>query len=118
MRFGNKYNNTRTPVGELNFDSKAEAARYCELVIAQQGRLVKFFVRQVGFDLPGNTKYRADYLVVWTDGRVTVEDVKGVVTQVYKLKKRQVEQLYGIEITEIKYSSADVNRLLAMGARV
>jgi len=110
-----KYRNVKTTIDGITFDSKAEAARYCELKIAKSAGEVRWFVRQVGFDLPGNVRYRADFLVVWADGRVSVEDVKGTLTALYRLKKRQVEALYGVEITEIKYDSRDVNRLLMTG---
>ena len=34
-------------------------------------------------------------------GILRIEDVKGVKTAVYKLKKRMVEAQYGIQITEV-----------------
>jgi hypothetical protein len=66
----------------------------------------RFFLRQTAFHLPGKTKYLCDFLVFarpapekpWT---VEVWDVKGVKTQMYRLKKRQVEALYPIKIREV-----------------
>ncbi len=60
-----------------------------------------FFLRQVPLHLPGKTVYRLDFLVFWKDGEITWEDVKGVQTETFKLKKRQVEELYPIQISII-----------------
>ena len=62
---------------------------------------ILFFLRQVPFHLPGNTKYVCDFLVFWADERVTIEDVKGFKTPMYILKKKQLEDIYPVEITEI-----------------
>jgi hypothetical protein len=96
-----KYRAKRTVVDGINFDSKKEAKRYMDLKSLRESGEVAWFLMQVPFRLPGNTTYRADFLVFWKDGRVTVEDVKGFRTEVYKLKKRQVEDLYPITITEV-----------------
>lgn len=37
----------------------------------------------------------------WKDGRVTVEDVKGVRTAAYRRSKKQVEALYPVRIEEL-----------------
>ena len=99
-KYGTSPKEQRTRDGFL-FDSKREAHRYDNLKILQ-GVEVLFFLRQVTFHLPGNTRYVCDFQVFWADGTVTFEDVKGVRTEVYKLKKRQVEELYPITITEIR----------------
>lgn len=91
----------RTVDGIL-FGSKAEAARYRELKALSASGAVRFFLRQVPFHLPGKTRYLLDFLVFWADGRQTFEDVKGVRTQLYELKRRQVLELYGVEITELQ----------------
>jgi hypothetical protein len=51
--------------------------------------------------LTGGVKYVCDFLIFWADDTVTFEDVKGMRTPMYKLKKKQVEALYPIIITEI-----------------
>lgn len=85
----------------IKFSSKKESLRYNMLKILQAKGDVLFFLRQTPFHLPGNTKYVCDFLVFWTDGNVTIEDVKGMKTPMYILKKKQVEDMYPIEITEI-----------------
>ena len=96
-----KYRAKRTRVDEISFDSKKEANRYSELKLLRRAGDVSFFLRQPMFDLPGGVTYRADFLVVDRQGSVRIEDVKGFKTQVYKIKKKQVESLYPIKITEI-----------------
>ena len=97
-----KYHAQPTEVDGLRFDSKAEARRYQELNLLKQAGEVVMFLRQVPFDLPGNTKYRCDFLIFWVNGTCTVEDVKGFETAQFKMKKKQVEALYPVEIIVIK----------------
>lgn len=86
---------------DIKFASKKEAKRYLELQSLKRLGEVVFFLRQTPFHLTGGVKYVCDYLVFWKNGEVTIEDVKGMRTDMYKLKKKQVEILYPITITEI-----------------
>lgn len=95
------------PTGErtvdgITFDSKKEAQRYGTLkLLRDQGEVVQF-LRQVPFYLPGGVVYRCDFLVFWSDGSATFEDVKGMRTESYRAKKRMVEDLYApVTITEV-----------------
>ena len=103
MRQRHKFRAIRCERDGIKFDSKAEARRYDELVLARaNGLVVQFLVHAPRFILPGGTSYTADFLVFWEDGSVTVEDVKGMRTAAYKRSKKQVEALYApITITEI-----------------
>ena len=85
----------------IRFASKKEYKRYTELKTLQKYGEVLFFLRQVPFHLTAGVKYVCDYLVFWTNGEVTIEDVKGMKTPMYILKKKQVQQLYPIIIKEI-----------------
>ncbi|HUS46127.1 MAG TPA: DUF1064 domain-containing protein [Phycisphaerae bacterium] len=99
-----KYGNEPTYVDGVRFDSKKEAARYTTLRVLMRAGVVKWFARQCRFVLPGGVEYVCDFIVHWHDGRITVEDVKGgkgTQTKVYRLKKRQVEALYGITVEEL-----------------
>ena len=47
--------------------------------------------------------YYADFeYIVAQNGEVVTEDVKGMKTAVYRLKKRLVESQYGIQIREVR----------------
>ncbi len=95
-----KYGNMITTVDGIKFRSIKEAKRYQELKVAREaGEL--WFLRQVPFYLPGNTKYVLDFMVFWSDGAIVYEDVKGMRTPAYRKSKKQVEALYPVKITEI-----------------
>ena len=96
-----KFNAKRCEYSGIKFASKKELKRYQELELLQKHGEVIFFLRQVPFHLSGGVKYVCDYLVFWASGDVTIEDVKGMRTPMYKLKKKQVQALYPITITEI-----------------
>lgn len=89
-----KYRAIPTLVDGIRFASKAEAARYSELKLLQQAGQVQWFIRQPSFDLPAGLRYVADFLVRWADGSVSVEDVKGMETEVFKMKRKLFEQQY------------------------
>lgn len=93
----------RTERDGLPFDSKKEAAYYERLKWEQKTGRVKWFIRQPGFDLPGEPpiRYRADFLVVLSSGQVQVVDVKGHRTREYEMKRRLVKAAYGIDIVEV-----------------
>ena len=102
MRARHKFGAVRTELDGLNFASKAEARYYLFLKAEQQTGEVLFFHRQVPIELPGKTKYVVDFQVFMADGTVRYIDVKGATTEVFKLKKRQVEALYPIEIEVVQ----------------
>lgn len=100
-KYGVSPRDQRTYKG-ITFDSKREMHRYQELELEQKaGEVLTFLHQAPRFRLPGGSSYTADFLVFWSDGHVTIEDSKGVRTEVYKLKKRAVEEIYSpITITE------------------
>lgn len=95
-----KYSAKKTVVDGITFDSKKEAKYYCDLKILKQKGEVLMFLRQVPFHLPGGVIYRLDFLVFWADGRVQFVDVKGFKTRDYIIKKKLVESIYDVMITE------------------
>jgi hypothetical protein len=97
----NKYRNQKTAVDGIVFDSKKESRRYLDLKRLQQQGEVLSFERQVSYKFACGVKYKLDFQVYWKDGHVSYEDVKGVVTPVYKLKKKMMNHEFGIDITEI-----------------
>lgn len=101
MYVKHKFHAIRVEYDDIKFGSKKESKRYLELKALQKSGDVVFFLRQVPFHLPGKVKYLCDFLTFWVDGTVTIEDVKGYATKEYKIKKRLVESIYPIKITEI-----------------
>lgn len=100
-----KYHNSKTVIDGIRFDSKKEAKRYLELKILEKAGAIKDLRRQVPYVLINKSrygraiKYVADF-VYYEDDKLVVEDVKGVRTPVYKLKKRLMAEVYGIEVKE------------------
>lgn len=106
---GSKYGNRKTLYKGEMYDSKKEAdyAQTLDLMTkARDARArVQSYGRQVPYPIFVREKkictYLADFVVTYADGSVEVVDVKGVKTDVYKLKKKLVEALYNIQILEI-----------------
>lgn len=93
-----KYFAESTTTHGIRFPSKKEAGYHDELLLRVMAGEVIFFLRQVPFHLPGNTKYIVDFQEFHADGTVHFIDVKGYETAEFKLKKRLVESLYPVEI--------------------
>lgn len=103
-----KYGNTPTVVDGIRFDSKAEARRFQELKYRLEAGEIAYILRQPSFALTVNgihiAKYVGDfeYFDVATETTI-VEDVKSPVskTPVYRLKRKLMRAIHGIEIVEI-----------------
>lgn len=93
-----KFNAKPTVNDGIKFASRKESRYYNELKLRQANGDVLFFLRQTPIHLPGGVKYVADFQVFLSDGSVEFVDVKGVETDIFKLKKKQVEELYPIEL--------------------
>ena len=103
-----KYRAVRTTVDGIAFASRAEARRYKELRLLERAGEISRLELQPVFPVTINgaliCKYVADF-VYFADGARVVEDVKGMVTPVYRLKKKLVEALYpGVKIVEVRRS--------------
>ena len=96
-----KYHNEKTVIDGKRFDSKKEGGRYAELRLLDRAKEVVRFFEQVPFLLTANIEYIADFVVLWADGHYTVEDVKGVRTDVYIMKKKLFREKYGFDIVEL-----------------
>ena len=98
-----KYHAKKTTVDGFVFDSKAEAARYSQLVLLERSGQIENLCIHPAYPLIVNDsrigKYIADFSYI-ENGVQIVEDVKGVKTPVYRLKKRLVKALYGFDILE------------------
>ncbi|NMW84242.1 DUF1064 domain-containing protein [Peptoniphilus sp. AGMB00490] len=110
---GSKYNSIKTKVDGIKFDSRKEAARYQELKLLERAGIIKElelqprFLLQDKFKLDGVTHRKIEYVAdfkYWDREKETwiVEDVKGIKTEVYKLKKKIFLKKYGREYTFIE----------------
>jgi hypothetical protein len=95
-----KYHAQRWQVDGLFFHSRLEGQYYERLKLEKIAGLLRppFFLRQVRFDLPGNTKYYVDFVRFPVAGGISFIDVKGYDTPLAALKIKQVEALYEIKI--------------------
>lgn len=106
-----KYHARRTTVDGITFDSKREADRYLVLKSMEEDGTIEDLRRQVryeltpAFDVDGR-HYRPVFYIAdftYTDretGEEIVEDVKGMRTDVYKLKSKLFARRYGKVIKE------------------
>lgn len=98
-----KYHNTPTEIDGIRFDSKAEAGRYLTLKALKTSGNILWFSRQPSFLLPGGVRYMPDFLVCDAAGLIWVEDVKGVETEAFKIKKKLWEDAFpGLELRVIR----------------
>lgn len=101
-----KYRAVATEVDGIRFDSKKEAFRYGQLKLLEQAGLIAHLEVHPRYPLTVNGlkvgTYVADFRYAKTDtGELIVEDVKGVRTPVYRLKKKLVRAIFGFEIREV-----------------
>jgi hypothetical protein len=108
-----KFHNIKTMVDGIPFDSRAEARRWKNLVALEQMGSISNLRRQVKFELIPSVRilgskratpalrYVADF-VYEQGGRTIVEDVKGLLTPVYKIKRHLMKHIFNIDILETK----------------
>lgn len=106
-----KYFAIKTEYDGIMFDSKLEAARYKVLKERQDKHEISDLEVQIDFPcaitVDGKEKhickYIADFKYKDYHGDWVIEDTKGVITQVFSLKKKLVEALYpGVKINIVK----------------
>jgi|688.fasta_scaffold583151_1 hypothetical protein len=106
-----KYRNTKTEIDGIKFDSKKEAERYRLLKHWQDSKVICDLQTQVKYQLIPNqyidgelveraVKYIADF-VYRHYGIIVVEDVKGMKTRDYIIKRKLMLDKYNIRIKEI-----------------
>jgi len=103
-----KFRNIPTEVDGIKFDSRAEARRYGELKLLERAGEIHGLTLQPKFPLTVGATHVCDYVgdFMFSDkaGVSIVEDVKSKATKtpVYRLKKKLLRALYGIEIREVE----------------
>jgi hypothetical protein len=109
MNKKSKYNNKITELDSIKFHSRKESMRYSQLKLYEKGGLITDLRLQVPYELipklviNGKTeraiKYIADFVYFDTVHKVEIcEDVKGMITDVFKLKYRLMFQIHNIQI--------------------
>lgn len=98
-----KYRAKKTVIDGIKFDSKKEAKRYIALKeLEKKGNIEKLmlqprFLLQEGFRKNGKAYRKIEYVADFMyeqDGKLIIEDVKGIKTDVYKLKQKLFEKRY------------------------
>ena len=96
-----KYGNKKTIVNGEKFDSLAESRYYLILLDKKKKGEIKDFELQPSFTLQPSFKkngvthraitYKADFKVIHNDNRIEIIDVKGMKTEVFKIKQKLFE---------------------------
>lgn len=112
----NKYNAKKVEIDGIVFDSRAEGRFYEHLLDLMHEGVVESFEMQKPYTLldkfphpkTGKTiraiKYVPDFEVIYTDGRVEVVDVKGMQTDIFKMKCKLFMFRYQIPLVLVKYN--------------
>jgi hypothetical protein len=106
-----KYRAVPTVIDGIRFASKKEAARYCDLKLLEKAGEIRELELQPRFPLyvckrqNGELHKVCDYVADFRyrqgpRGILVIEDVKGMRTPTYRLKRKMVEAQYGFEIME------------------
>ena len=106
-----KYRNRKVTVDGITFDSVKEANRWAELKLLERAGQIFNLQRQVPYVLIPKQSidgkvverpcvYKADF-VYEENGKDVVEDVKGIKTKEYAIKRKLMLRLYGIQIKEV-----------------
>ena len=110
----NKYGNHKIRYCGEEFDSQAELQRYAALKLVQRSgriselrRQVKYVLIPKQYDDEGKLierecSYVADFTYLDENGRLHVEDVKGVRTKEYIIKRKMMLYAWGIRVEEVE----------------
>jgi len=109
-----KFGAVKQQIDGIVFASKAEAKRYQALKLLEgAGHITKLELQPTYVLAPGvkftgaaratpALRYRADFRYVDHLGNTIVEDVKGMPTEGYRIKKHLLLALHGIEVREVR----------------
>lgn len=108
-----KYGNNKVVFDGIEFDSRAEARRYAQLLILKKAGLITDLKLQVTYELiptqviDGKTargvKYIADFEYYDLEKQIKVtEDVKGHRTKDYIIKRKLMKYIHNIDVREVK----------------
>ena len=111
----NKYKNKKVAYDGMKVDSKMERDYYIHLKKLQANGLVYEFYMQKSYVIidaytrddgteVNASHYKADFEVHYSDGRIEVIDIKGMLTDVFKLKQKIFETRYPFDLKLITFS--------------
>lgn len=110
-----KYGNKKVSVDGHTFDSKAEARYYSELKLRQKASNILFFELQPRYQIQdGYVKdgkkvrpiyYIADFEIHHKDGSIEVIDVKGHITDVFRIKEKMFNKKYPHKLTLVQWKN-------------
>lgn len=99
-----KFHAIKATINDIQFDSLNESRYYIKLLQEKKAGIIKSFEMQQSFLITPSYKkngktirkmeYLADFVIQYPDGSTRVIDVKGVETDVFKMKKKLVEYMY------------------------
>lgn len=99
-----KYGAIKTEVDGIRFASKREAARYRELKLLERAGAIVGLQLQPSYPLVINGmncgRYVGDFAYL-ENRRLVIEDSKGFRTPVYRLKRKLMKAIHGIDIREV-----------------
>jgi|SRR5882672_7728612 len=115
-RSTSKYLNKKVVIDGRTFDSKREALRWAGLRLMERAGVIHDLQCQVAFELAPPVRlgavqrqkpalrYVADFVYVDAarGGVRVVEDVKGVVTEAFRIKLHLMKSVHGIEVRLVK----------------
>ena len=89
-----KYHNQPQTIDGHYFPSTAEANRYCELKMLIMAGEVREIELQPSFEISKKMRYTPDFKVVYADGRVEYEEVKGFWSEAAKIRVKLFREKY------------------------
>lgn len=96
-----KYKNVQTDYGGRIYDSKKEANYASQLEWRKKAKEIKEIHPQYCLNLAVNgthiCKYYVDFMVVLSDGSIEYHEVKGMETDVWRIKWKMACAIYGKE---------------------
>lgn len=108
-----KYGNKKVTIDGHTFDSKAEARYYSELKLRERAGEILFFRLQPRYRLQDSFEkdgkkhrainYVADFEIHHCNGSIEVVDVKGMQTEVFKIKQKMFNKKYPHKLTLVKW---------------
>ncbi len=112
---GSKYRNIRVKTSDGTFDSKGEMRRWLWLRELERRGELRDLRRQIKYSIDINGHHICDYVadfvfICCQSGLEVVEDFKGhIITGEFKLKKKMLRALYGIDVKIVKEVTAPIN---------